>query len=218
MESKVLEMLVPMTLEGLKSTIGVFAVTLAASLPLSILVAKMRMSKNKIVSSLTGIYIYIMRGTPLLLQLMFIFFGFVFVPYIGYAFSRTQAIFIAFILNYTAYFAEIFRGGINSIDIGQYEAAQVLGLSRTRAFMKIILPQVIKNVLPSIGNEVITLVKDTSLVYILGASDILKAAKSVSNRYSAFSPYIFVGFVYLAITAVLTRALAKIENKYNYYR
>ncbi|HBD63131.1 MAG TPA: amino acid ABC transporter permease [Clostridiales bacterium] len=218
MESKVLEMLIPMTLEGLKSTIGVFAVTLAASLPLSILVAKMRMSKNKIVSSLTGIYIYIMRGTPLLLQLMFIFFGFVFVPYIGYAFSRTQAIFIAFILNYTAYFAEIFRGGINSIDIGQYEAAQVLGLSRTRAFMKIILPQVIKNVLPSIGNEVITLVKDTSLVYILGASDILKAAKSVSNRYSAFSPYIFVGFVYLAITAVLTRALAKIENKYNYYR
>lgn len=218
MESKVLEMLVPMTLEGLKSTIGVFAVTLAASLPLSILVAKMRMSKNKIVSSLTGTYIYIMRGTPLLLQLMFIFFGFVFVPYIGYAFSRTQAIFIAFILNYTAYFAEIFRGGINSIDIGQYEAAQVLGLSRTRAFMKIILPQVIKNVLPSIGNEVITLVKDTSLVYILGASDVLKAAKAVSNRYSAFSPYIFVGFVYLAITAVLTKALTKIENKYNYYR
>ncbi len=218
MESKVLEMLVPMTLEGLKSTIGVFAVTLASSLPLSILVAKMRMSRNKIVSSLTGIYIYIMRGTPLLLQLMFIFFGFVFVPYIGYAFSRTQAIFIAFILNYTAYFAEIFRGGINSIDIGQYEAAQVLGLSRNYAFMKIILPQVIKNVLPSIGNEVITLVKDTSLVYILGASDILKAAKSVSNRYSAFSPYIFVGFVYLAITAVLTKALAKIENKYNYYR
>lgn len=218
MESKVLEMLVPMTLEGLKSTIGVFAVTLAASLPLSILVAKMRMSKNKIVSALTGIYIYIMRGTPLLLQLMFIFFGFVFVPYIGYAFSRTQAILVAFILNYTAYFAEIFRGGINSIDIGQYEAAQVLGLSKTHAFMKIILPQVIKNVLPSIGNEIITLVKDTSLVYILGASDILKAAKAVSNRYSAFSPYIFVGFVYLAITAVLTRALAKIENKYNYYR
>ncbi len=218
MESKVLEMLVPMTLEGLKSTIGVFAVTLAASLPLSILVAKMRMSKNKIVSSLTGTYIYIMRGTPLLLQLMFIFFGFVFVPYIGYAFSRTQAIFIAFILNYTAYFAEIFRGGINSIDIGQYEATQVLGLSKTHTFMKIILPQVIKNVLPSIGNEVITLVKDTSLVYILGASDVLKAAKAVSNRYSAFSPYIFVGFVYLAITAVLTKALTKIENKYNYYR
>lgn len=218
MESKVLEMFVPMTLEGLKTTLGVFLITLIASLPLSIVVAKLRMSKNKIISAITGIYIYIMRGTPLLLQLMFIFFGFYYVPYIGYAFSRIQAVFIAFILNYTAYFAEIFRGGINSIDIGQYEASEVLGLSRTHTFIKIILPQVIKNVLPSIGNEVITLVKDTSLVYILGASDILKAAKSVSNKYSAFSPYIYVGLVYLAITAVLTKLLSKIENKYNYYR
>jgi His/Glu/Gln/Arg/opine family amino acid ABC transporter permease subunit len=218
MESKVLEMLVPMTLEGLKTTLSVFAITIIASLPLSVAVAKIRMSKNKLVSTLIGIYIYIMRGTPLLLQLMFIFFGFYYVPYIGYAFSRNQAIFIAFILNYTAYFAEIFRGGINSIDFGQYEASQVLGLSKSHTFMKIILPQVIKNVLPSIGNEVITLVKDTSLVYILGASDILKAAKSVSNAYSAFSPYIFIGLVYLAITAVLTKVLNKIEDKYNYYR
>lgn len=218
MESKVLEMLVPMTLDGLKTTIGVFIITLVASLPLSIIVAKLRMSKNKLISNLIGIYIYIMRGTPLLLQLMFIFFGFYYVPYIGYAFSRTQSIFIAFILNYTAYFAEIFRGGINSIDVGQYEASQVLGFSKSHTFIKIILPQVVKNVLPSIGNEVITLVKDTSLVYILGASDILKAAKSVSNAYSAFSPYIFVGLVYLAITAVLTKVLNRIENKYNYYR
>ncbi len=218
MESKIFEMLVPMTLEGLKTTLGVFVVTLIASIPLSIAVAKLRMSKNKIILSITGIYIYIMRGTPLLLQLMFIFFGFYYVPYIGCAFSRTQAIFTAFILNYTAYFAEIFRGGINSIDVGQYEASQVLGLSRTRTFMRVILPQVVKNVLPSIGNEVITLVKDTSLVYILGAGDILKAAKSVSNRYSAFSPYIYIGFVYLAITAVLTKVLDRIESKYNYYR
>lgn len=218
MDSKILEMLVPMTLEGLKTTLGVFVVTLAVSLPLSIIVAKLRMSKNKLISNITGMYIYIMRGTPLLLQLMFIFFGFVYVPYIGYAFSRNQAIFTAFILNYTAYFAEIFRGGINSIDIGQYEASQVLGLSKSHTFMKIILPQVIKNVLPSVGNEVITLVKDTSLVYILGVSDILKAAKAVSNRYSAFSPYIFVGLVYLSITAVLTKVLNKIESKYNYYR
>mgnify|MGYP000899662270 FL=1 len=218
MESKILEMFVPMTLKGLKITLGVFLVTLIASLPLSIIVARLRMSKNKIISFIIGIYIYIMRGTPLLLQLMFIFFGFYYVPYIGYAFSRTQAIFIAFILNYTAYFAEIFRGGINSIDTGQYEAAEVLGLSKVHTFIKIILPQVLKNVLPSIGNEVITLVKDTSLVYILGAGDILKAAKSVSNKYSAFSPYIYVGLVYLAITAVLTKLLAKIESKYDYYR
>jgi His/Glu/Gln/Arg/opine family amino acid ABC transporter permease subunit len=218
MEAKVLRMLVPMTLEGLKVTLGVFAITLIMSLPLAIMVAKLRMSKNKIISKITGTYIYIMRGTPLLLQLMFIFFGYYRVPYIGYPFSREQAIVIAFVLNYTAYFAEIFRGGINSIDVGQNEASQVLGLSKTHTFMKIILPQVIKNVMPSIGNEVITLVKDTSLVYILGSSDILKAARSVSNVYAAFSPYIYIGIVYLIIIAILTKVLDKIENKYDYYR
>lgn len=218
MESKVLEMLVPMTLNGLKTTLGVFIVTLIASLPLSVIIAKLRLSNNKLISSLTGTYIYIMRGTPLLLQLMFIFFGFFYVPYIGFAFSRNQAIFIAFILNYTAYFAEIFRGGINSIDVGQLEAAEVLGLSKAHTFIKIILPQVIKNVLPSIGNEVITLVKDTSLVYILGASDILKAARSVSNAYSSFSPYLYIVLVYLLLIAVLTKLLNKIEKKFDYYR
>jgi polar amino acid transport system permease protein len=176
------------------------------------------MSKNKIVSKVTGIYIYIMRGTPLLLQLMFIFFGFHYIPVIGFAFGRYQAILVAFVLNYTAYFAEIFRGGINAIDIGQIEASTVLGLSKRFTFMKVILPQVLKNVMPSIGNEVITLVKDTSLVYILGVADILKAAKSVSNTYSTFIPYIFVGIIYLIITAVLTRFLNNIENKFNYYR
>lgn len=218
MEAKVLRMLVPMALEGLKVTLGVFAVTLIMSLPLAIVVAKLRMSKNKMISKITGTYIYIMRGTPLLLQLMFIFFGYYRVPYIGYPFSREQAIVIAFVLNYTAYFAEIFRGGINSIDVGQNEASLVLGLSKTHTFMKIILPQVIKNVMPSIGNEVITLVKDTSLVYILGSSDILKAARSVSNVYAAFSPYIYIGIVYLIIIAILTKLLDKIENKYDYYR
>jgi len=218
MEMKVLRMLIPMTLCGLKTTLGVFAVTLVVSIPLSIVVAKLRISKNKFISRVIAVYIYIMRGTPLLLQLMFIFFGFHFVPAIGYAFSRYQAIFIAFILNYTAYFAEIFRGGINSIDRGQYEASTVLGLSKAHTFMKVILPQVIKNVMPSIANEVITLVKDTSLVYILGVSEILKAAKAVSNVYATFSPYIYIGVVYLLITAVLTRILNSIENKFNYYR
>lgn len=218
MESKVLEMLVPMTLSGLETTLTVFIITLAVSLPLSVIVAKLRLSNNKLISNLTGAYIYVMRGTPLLLQLMFIFFGFFYVPYIGFALSRGQAIYTAFILNYTAYFAEIFRGGINSIDVGQFEAAQVLGLSRVHTFIKIILPQVVKNVLPSVGNEVITLVKDTSLVYILGASDVLKAARSVSNAYSTFSPYIYIGIVYLLLIAVLTRLLSKVEKKFDYYR
>lgn len=215
---KVFEMLIPMTIEGLKTTIGVFLVTLIFSIPLSIIVAKLRMSKNKAIANITGTYIYIMRGTPLLLQLMFIFFGFHFVPVIGFAFGRYQAIFIAFVLNYTAYFAEIFRGGINSIDVGQVEASTVLGLSKTFTFMKVILPQVIKNVMPSIGNEVITLVKDTSLVYILGVADALKAAKSVSNTYSTFIPYIFIGFVYLVIIAFLTKILSNIEKRFSYYR
>jgi polar amino acid transport system permease protein len=218
MESKILNMLIPMILSGLVTTMGVFFITLVASLPLSIVAAKLRMSKNLVVSNITAVYIYIMRGTPLLLQLMFIFFGYHYVPVIGYAFSRYQAIYIAFILNYAAYFAEIFRGGINSIDIGQYEASTVLGLSKSHTFMRIIFPQVLRNVMPSIGNEVITLVKDTSLVYILGVSDVLKAAKSVSNVYAAFSPYIYVGIVYLLITAVFTKILSKIENKFNYYR
>lgn len=218
MEMKVLNMLIPMTLSGLIITIGVFIVTLVVSIPLSIIVALLRMSKNKIISNIIGVYIYIMRGTPLLLQLMFIFFGFHYVPVIGYAFSRYQAIFIAFIINYTAYFAEIFRGGINSIDTGQYEASSVLGLSKTHTFIRIIMPQVIRTVIPSVANEVITLVKDTSLVYILGVSDILKAAKAVSNRYSSFAPYIYIGIVYLVITAVLTKVLSKIEEKYNYFR
>ncbi len=215
---RILEMLIPMTIEGLKVTLGVFAVTLIFALPLAVVVALLRRSKNRLVSGITAGYIYVMRGTPLLLQLMFIFFGFHFVPVIGYSFSRFQAIYIAFILNYTAYFAEIFRAGINAIDIGQYEGATVLGMSKSFTFMKIILPQVIKTVVPAVGNEVITLVKDTSLVYILGASDILKAARSVSNVYSAFSPYIFIALVYLVIVAVLTKALTMIEKRYNYYR
>lgn len=218
MDMKVFDMLIPMTLEGMKIVIGVFLITLVVSIPLSIIVAKLRMSRNKAIANITGIYIYIMRGTPLLLQLMFIFFGFHFVPYVGYAFSRYQAIFIAFILNYTAYFAEIFRGGINSIDQGQIEASTVLGLSKFYTFIRVILPQVIKNIMPSIGNEVITLVKDTSLVYILGVSDILKAARATSNTYSTFIPYIFVGVVYLLITAILTRILDRVESKFNYYR
>lgn len=218
MDMKIFRMLIPLTLGGLKTTIGVFLITLAVSIPLSVVVAKLRMSKNKLISKITGIYIYIMRGTPLLLQLMFIFFGFHFVPYIGFAFSRYQAIYIAFVLNYTAYFAEIFRGGIGSIDAGQYEAGEVLGLGRAYTFFRIILPQVLKNVMPSVGNEVITLVKDTSLVYILGVSDILKAAKSVSNTYSTFIPYIFIGLLYLLITAVLSKILAGIEKKFSYYR
>ncbi len=215
---KIFEMLIPLTWEGLKVTMSVFAITLIVSLPLAIFVALLKGSRNKYINKFTSAYIYVMRGTPLLLQLMFIFFGFHYIPVIGYAFTRYQAIFIAFILNYTAYFAEIIRGGINTIDIGQYEATKVLGMSKSFSFIRIILPQVIKNTIPPLGNEIITLLKDTSLVYILGATDILKAAKSVSNTYSTFTPYIFVGFVYLGIIAIMTNILSNIERRFDYYR
>ncbi len=212
-----LDMLFPMILQGLKTTIGVFLITLIFSLPLSILVANLRLSNNKIVRNITAGYIYIMRGTPLLLQLMFIFFG---LPLLSdfLKLDRLTSIFIAFILNYAAYFAEIFRSGINAIDLGQYEAAKVLGLPKTFAFRKIIFPQVMRNIMPSISNEVISLIKDTSLVYILGVSDILKAAKSVSNTYASFTPYIIVGVVYLLLVAIVSRALVKLENYYGYFR
>lgn len=212
-----LDMLFPMLIEGLKTTIGVFLITLLFSLPLSILVANLRLSSNKIIRNLTSSYIYIMRGTPLLLQLMFIFFG---LPLLSnfLKFDRISSIFIAFILNYTAYFAEIFRSGINSIDLGQYEAAKVLGLSKPFTFRNIIFPQVMRNIMPSLSNEVISLIKDTSLVYILGVSDILKAAKSVSNTYASFTPYIVVGLVYLILVAIVSRKLGKLESSYEYFR
>ena len=210
-------MLFPMLIEGLKTTIGVFLITLLFSLPLSILVANLRLSSNKIIRNLTSSYIYIMRGTPLLLQLMFIFFG---LPLLSnfLKFDRISSIFIAFILNYTAYFAEIFRSGINSIDLGQYEAAKVLGLSKPFTFRNIIFPQVMRNIMPSLSNEVISLIKDTSLVYILGVTDILKAAKSVSNTYASFTPYIVVGLVYLILVAIVSRKLGKLESSYEYFR
>ncbi|RRD95161.1 amino acid ABC transporter permease [Clostridiales bacterium COT073_COT-073] len=211
------KMLLPMTGEGFKVSISVFLITLVFSLPLGVVVAALRRSGSRLVQNLVAGYITLMRGTPLLLQLMFLFFGFPFVPVIGYAFGRYEAIAIAFVLNYAAYFAEIFRGGIQSIDIGQWEAGAVLGLTRFQTFTRIILPQVIKNVWTAVANEVITLVKDTSLVYILGVSDLMKAAKSVSNTFSSFTPYLFIGAIYLLIIAILTKLLSYVEKKMEYY-
>lgn len=204
--------------EGMKMTLGVFVITLVFSLPLSVGVARLRLSKNKIISKLTAMYIYLMRGTPLLLQMMFVFFGLPQLPGGGIVLGREMAIFVAFILNYTAYFAEIFRGGIQSIDKGQWEAGEVLGLSRLYTFRKVILPQVMKNIMPSLSNEVITLVKDTSLVFSLGVMDILKAAKATSMKFATLSPYLYVGAVYLILVALLTKVLDKTEDKFSYYR
>ena len=212
----VINMLIPLLGEGLRTTFGVFIITLVFSLPLGVIVARLRLSNNFIISNLTKLYIYLMRGTPLLLQLMFIFFGLPMLPVLNITIGRFAAIYIAFILNYTAYFAEIFRGGIQSVDKGQWESGKVLGLSKSYTFKKIIFPQVIPPVMPAISNEVITLVKDTSLVYILGVMDILKAAKSVSNSLSTITPYLYVGLIYLVVVAVLSKVLRRVESVFDY--
>lgn len=212
----VLEIMLTQGVDGLKITLSVFVLTLVLSLPLSIVVVWLRRSRFLPIRKLMSMYIYLMRGTPLLLQLMFIFFGLPFVPVIGVTLGRYEAVIIAFVLNYAAYYAEIFRGGIEGVSIGQWEAGKVLGLNERETFIKVIMPQVLRSVMPSVSNEVITLLKDTSLVYVLGLTDVLKVAKGVSSNYVTFTPYIFVGVVYLILTAVLTRILYCIENKVNY--
>lgn len=206
--------LLPSILEGLVMTLKVFFVTLVLSIPLGVIVSIFRLSRFKPLSKITELYIWVMRGSPLMLQIVFIFFG---LPIVGIAFDRFTAVIIAFVLNYAAYFGEIFRGGIESIDRGQYEAAKVLGLSPYRTFMRIILPQVIKIVLPSISNEVITLVKDTSLVYIVGLGELLRAGKIASNRDISLVPLVLVTVAYLLLTAIFTVAFNKIEKRYSYY-
>lgn len=206
--------LMPQLIQGLLMTLEVFVLTLVISIPLGILVSLGRISKIKFLKSLTGIYVLIMRGTPLLLQLVFIFFG---LPLIGINIDRFPAALVAFCLNYGAYFAEIFRGGILSIDKGQYEGAEVLGLSGKDTFFRIILPQAFKKILPPVANEVITLVKDTALVYVVGLDELLKIGKIASNQYASLFPLVLVGAIYLIIIAVFTKILEKVEAKYNYY-
>ena len=204
----------PQILEGLNITLLMFILTLVISIPLGVIVSLGRLSKIKIISKITEGYVLIMRGTPLLLQIVFIYFG---LPSIGVAVERFPAALTAFVLNYAAYFGEIFRGGIMSIDKGQYEASKVLGLSSKDTFFRIILPQAVKNILPPVANEIINLVKDTSLVYVVGLDELLKVGKAASNKYSSLLPLLVVGIVYLILIGVFTKALNKIEKKYNYY-
>ncbi len=206
--------LMPQVLDGLSKTLLVFLLTLLISIPLGVLVSLGRTSNIKILKRVTGFYILIMRGTPLLLQIIFIFFG---LPAIGISVDRLPAAITAFVLNYAAYFAEIFRGGILSIDKGQYEGAKVLGLSSKDTFFRIVLPQTIKKVLPPASNEIINLVKDTSLVYVVGLDELLKVGKAAANKYSSLVPLLIVGIVYLILIAVVTKLLSKLENKYSYY-
>jgi polar amino acid transport system permease protein len=205
----------PQVLEGLKVTLEIFALTLLLSIPLGIVIAVMRTSKALILREISGIYILIMRGTPLLLQIIVIFFG---LPLVGISFNRFPAAILAFTLNYGAYFGEIFRAGIESIDNGQIEGAKVLGLSSKDTFFRIILPQAFKRVIPPVANEITTLVKDTSLVYVVGMDELLKIGKTAANRDVSLVPLLIVGAVYLIVIAIFSQVLKRIEEKYDYYK
>lgn len=198
---------------GLGVTLSIFFVALLFSMPLGILVALCRISKIKIVKRIAELYIWVLRGTPLLLQIIVIFFA---LPLVGITFDRLPSVYIAFVLNYAAYFGEIFRSGIQSIERGQTEAASILGFTPWQIQTKIILPQVIKRTLPAIGNEVITLVKDTSLAYIVGVNEVLKLTKGIANRDVTLLPYVIAAVLYLFMTYIITKLFEGIEKKVNY--
>lgn len=210
----VLEVL-PSLLDGAKMTLQIFCWTLIGSLPLGLIVGLALISRFRLLKAILRFYVWLMRGTPLLLQLIFVFYG---LPLVGLTLGRFDAALFAFILNYTAYFAEIFRGGLQSIDKGQYESAKVLRLTYWQTIRKIVTPQVVKIVSPSIGNEVINLVKDSSLVYVIGIGDLLRAGNVATSRDVTLVPLVMVGVVYLVMTAVLTFILRKLEQYYSYWK
>lgn len=204
---------------GMLKSAGIFFWTLIFSLPLGLLVSFGRMSKNRVLRFIIKVYISIMRGTPLMLQLMVVFYG----PYylfglpIGGAY-RYIAILLGFSLNYAAYFAEIYRSGIESMPQGQYEAARILGYSKVQTFGKIILPQVIKRILPSVTNEVITLVKDTSLAFALMYMEMFSIAKQIAAAQTTMMPFVVAGVFYFLFNLVVAWVMEQLEKKMNYYR
>jgi len=204
-------------LEGTVVTLQMFFITLILSLPLGLLLALARISRFKAVSGTVGVYIWLMRGTPLMLQLLFVYYGLPFIPYIGIKLPDFPAALMAFTLNYAAYFAEIFRAGIQSIERGQFEGAKVLGMSYVQTMRRIVLPQVIKRVLPPVSNETITLVKDTSLIYVLAMNDLLRTTRSIVQRDFDTTPFLVAAVFYLAMTFVLTWIFQKLENRYAVY-
>ena len=201
-------------LDGSEITLEIFAVTLVLALPLGMLAALGRLSQLKLLSRLVEFYVWIMRGTPLMLQLLFVYFA---LPMIGIRLPDLAAALLAFTLNYAAYFAEIFRAGIQSVPRGQYEAARTLGMSYPQTMRRIILPQVFRMVLPPVSNETINLVKDTSLVYILAMNDLLRVARTIVQREFDMTPFLIAAVFYLAMTFVLTWGFKKLEAYYGKY-
>lgn len=203
-------------LHGSLVSIEVFFLTLVFSLPLALPVAFGRMSKNPVLRNTVNVYLLVMRGTPLILQLIFVYFA----PYylFGVSYDRFVAVIVAFVVNYAAYFAEIYRGGIESIPKGQYEAAKVLGFTKRQTFFRIILPQVFKRIIPSTANEVITLVKDTALAQTIGVAELFRVAQNASARQFSTMPIFVAGLFYFVMNWIVSAGFDRIEKKLSYYR
>lgn len=203
--------IMPSLISGAKMTLTLFFWTLIIAIPLGVIISLGLLSKFKVLRLILKFYVQIMRGTPLLLQLIFIFYG---LPIIGVIFQRYNAALFAFILNYAAYFAEIFRGGFQAVPRGQYESARVLRLNYWQTLQHVIVPQVSKIVIPSIGNEVINLIKDTSLVYVIGLGELLRAGNVATARDVTLVPLVLVGIIYLVLTGIAAYFLKKLEQHY----
>lgn len=212
----IIPMLKPM-MEGASVTLQMFFITLALALPLGLIVALARISKYRPLSFLVEVYIWLMRGTPLMLQLLFVYYALPLIPYIGIKLPDFPAALVAFVFNYAAYFAEIFRAGIQSIERGQYEAGKALGMTYGQTMKRIIIPQMIKRVLPPVSNETITLVKDTSLIYVLAMNDLLRTARTIVQRDFDMTPFMVAAVFYLVMTLVLTWIFNKLEKRYAAY-
>lgn len=210
--------MINLMLEGMGGTCAIFFLTLLFSLPLGMVVALLRMSKNKVVSNVTRAIISVLRGTPLMLQLIAVTYG----PYYLFEFSVSKnkliPVVIAFAINYAAYFAEIYRSGIESIPVGQYEASEILGYSKAKTFFRIILPQVIKRIMPSMTNEVVTLVKDTSLAFTVSYVEMFTIGKNLANSQTSFVPFIVAGVFYFVFNAIVDFVMGRAEKSMNYYQ
>jgi len=204
--------------EGLGRTCAIFGLTLIIAMPIGIVVALLRMSKSKVISGIVRFVISVLRGTPLMLQLLAVTYG----PYylFGFSVSRNKLIpvVIAFAINYAAYFAEIYRGGIESMPVGQYEAAEALGYTKAQTFLRIILPQVIKRIMPSITNEIVTLVKDTSIAFTVSYQEMFTIGKQIANSETSFTPFVVAGVFYFVFNAIVDFVMGKVEKRLDYYR
>lgn len=212
-----LTQITPVIASGLQVTISLFLVVLVLSIPGGILLALLRLSGISILNRIVGFFVYIMRGTPLMLQILFIYYALPIMTDGTIQFDDATAAIVSFVLNYSAYLCEVFRGGIQSIPRGQYEGAKVLGFSYGQTMRKIILPQMVKRVLPPLANETINLLKDTSLVYILAMNDILRITRSIVQRDFDISAFIVAGIFYLLMTFVLTNIFDRIEKRLAVY-